>query len=278
MRPTASSTGCAARLTAEGDFGPRTGFTDGYFYAYNTWVVIGAARLGQFDLAQKGMDFLMGFHDRKRRLLLRPCRAPAAHTAGPVGDQRLRSGGSLHRPPRRRPRRRGLDAADDGGAAELPGGAVHGHDPRRRAGDPRRPGRPAPLSPGPARGLRNAAEGDQYFFHPGIAGGFLARLYQATGEGRWLALARQYMRFAETATDNLYRLLRSGKVMWAASVLWTLTRESLYRDMALRAAGNIVAQQHAGGWWAMTGTEGTPSNDATAEMVVWLDEAYQALG
>ena len=48
------------------------------------------------------------------------------------------------------------------------------------------------------------------------------------------------MRFAETATDNLYRLLRSGKVMWAASVLWTLTRENLYRDMALKAAGHIV--------------------------------------
>ena len=126
--------------------------------------------------------------------------------------------------------------------------------------------------------LVNAAEGDQYFFHPGIAGGFLARLYQATGEGRWLALAREYMRFAETATDNLYRLLRSGKVMWAAAVLWTLTRESLYRDMALKAAGHIVEQQHPDGWWAMTGTGGTPSNDATAEMVVWLDEAYQALG
>ena len=126
--------------------------------------------------------------------------------------------------------------------------------------------------------LVNAAEGDQYFFHPGIAGGFLARLHQATGEGEWLALAREYMRFAETATDNLYRLLRSGKVMWAASVLWTLTRETLYRDMALRAAGHIVEQQHPGGWWAMPGAEATASNDATAEMVVWLDEAYQALG
>ena len=41
------------------------------------------------------------------------------------------------------------------------------------------------------------AERDQFFFHPGIAGGFLARLYQATGEGEWLELAKEYMRFAE---------------------------------------------------------------------------------
>ena len=86
------------------------------------------------------------------------------------------------------------------------------------------------------------------------------------------------MRFAETATDHLYRLLRAGKVMWASSLLWTLTRESLYRDMAIKVAGNIVDQQRASGWWAMTGSEGTPSNDATAEMVVWLDGVYQTTG
>ena len=123
----------------------------------------------------------------------------------------------------------------------------------------------------------NAEEGDQYFFHPGIAGGFLARLYQSTGEAQWLELAKRYMLFAETATDNLFWLLRAGKVGWAASVLFTLTGEQKYRDMAVRVGDNVVEQQVSDGSWSSVGSEG-PSNDATAEMVVWLDEIYQAVG
>jgi DUF1680 family protein len=122
----------------------------------------------------------------------------------------------------------------------------------------------------------NKTEGDQYFFRPGIAGGFLARLYQATAEQQWLHLAQQYMRFAETATDQLFWLLRAGKVGWAASVLYGLTGEQKYRDMAVKVGDSIVAQQDDDGSWSM-GTDG-PSNDVTAEMVVWLDEIHQALG
>ena len=85
------------------------------------------------------------------------------------------------------------------------------------------------------------AERDQFFFHPGIAGGFLARLYQATGEGEWLELAKEYMRFAEGASDYLFRLLRAGKVGWAAAVLYTLTGERKYREMAVQVGDNLIA-------------------------------------
>ena len=118
---------------------------------------------------------------------------------------------------------------------------------------------------------------DQYFFHPGIAGGFLARLYQATGESEWLDLAKEYMRFAEGASDCLFRLLRAGKVGWAASVLYALTGEAKYRDMAIRIGDNILDQQWDEGCWSSVGSD-VPSNDATAEMVVWLDEIHQAVG
>lgn len=47
-------------MTADGDFGPRPGGQDEYWYSYtNSWVVIGAHRLNQFDLSQRGMDFIM---------------------------------------------------------------------------------------------------------------------------------------------------------------------------------------------------------------------------
>src|SRR5206468_13066201 len=41
-------------LTTEGDFGPRPVDAFGYYYIYyNTWVIIGAHRQGQFDISQK---------------------------------------------------------------------------------------------------------------------------------------------------------------------------------------------------------------------------------
>ena len=123
--------------------------------------------------------------------------------------------------------------------------------------------------------LVNATEGDQYFFHPGIAGGFLAKLYMATGDREWLDLAVDYMRFAETATPHLLNLLRAGKVAWAAALLYTITRDVKYRDLAVTIGDNIAAQQTEAGCWNWYGEQ---SNDITAEMVVWLDEVYQAVG
>ena len=64
---------------------------------------------------------------------------------------------------------------------------------------------------------------DQSFYHPGIAAGFLSRLYMATGEREWLDLACEYMRFCEYVGDYHFSLLRAGKVGWAASMLYTIT-------------------------------------------------------
>ena len=118
---------------------------------------------------------------------------------------------------------------------------------------------------------------DQFFFHPGIAGAFLARLYQATGEEEWLELAREYMRFAEGASDYLFHLPRAGKVGWAASLLYTITGEPKYRDMAVRVGDNLIALQSEEGYWSWPG-EDQPGNDITAELTVWMDEIYQAVG
>ncbi len=47
--------------------------------------------------------------------------------------------------------------------------------------------------------------------------------------------------------------------------------------MAVRVGENIIESQSADGHWNSVGEDG-PDNDATAEMVVWLDEIYQAVG
>ena len=259
-------------MSSDGDFGPRTEFTSGYFYAYfNIWVILGAQRLGQFDLGQRGMNFLMDFYDEKSGGFYssRTDRDPTTKqdlwvTSG-CGQAALYTGRldvargvgrwmqqMMDEQPNYPEVMYTVSTRQTGLVTE-----VDSEDPLRYV-------------------LENASEGDQFFFHPGIAGGFLARLYQATGEEQWLHLARQYMRFAETANDNLFWLLRAGKVGWAASVLYSLTGEQKYLDMAIKVGDNIVAQQADDGSWIF-GSEAL-RNDVTAEMVVWLDEIHQAVG
>ena len=120
---------------------------------------------------------------------------------------------------------------------------------------------------------------DQSFYHPGIAAGFLSRLYMATGEQEWLDLARDYMRFCDGVGDYHFRLLRAGKVGWAAAMLYTLTGEQNYRDIAIRVGDNLIDAQTELGYWESTNDDIVcPNNDATAELVVWLDEIHQAVG
>ena len=260
-------------LSLDGDFGPRPELGDAYFYAYyNSWVVIGAHRLGQFDLSERGMEFLMDFWDPESGGFYS---SPTEREADTLQDLWVVSGCG--------------QAALYTGQIDVARG-VGGWMRRLMLSQPNYPqqlysvySRRSGLitTPDPEDEVRyvmaNDAERDQYFFHPGIAGGFLARLYQATGESEWLDLAKEYMTFAEGANDYLFRLLRAGKVGWAASVLYTLTAEEKYRAMAARVGNNIIAAQAKEGSWNDTST-GQPNNDATAEMVVWLDEIHQGIG
>jgi DNA-directed RNA polymerase specialized sigma subunit len=133
------------------------------------------------------------------------------------------------------------------------------------------------LSPIDAVLVSSDAKRDQFFFQPGAAAGFLARLYQATGETQWLDLAQEYMRFVEGADDYLFRLLRAGKVGWAAAVLYKLTGDPKYKEIAGRIGSNLIACQAESGYWTVLQGD-QPSNEVTAEMVIWLDEIDQAIG
>ena len=261
-------------MTPDGDFGPRPADArDSYYYAYhNTWVIIGAHRLGQLDLAHAGMEFVMRFQDPESGGFYSSPTDRESHTKQ---DLWVVSGCG--------------QAALYTGRLDVARGVGRWMD-RMMQDQPNFPEQLYSVYTG-AQGLQTApdpddeiryvmhrgAQRDQFFFHPGIAGGFLARLYQATGEREWLTLAKEYMRFAEGAGEYLFRLLRAGKVGWAASVLYTLTGERKYRDMAVRVGDNLIALQAGDGSWHSQ-EDDAPSNDATAEMVVWLDEIYQAVG
>jgi len=258
-------------MTPEGDFRPRPPETIGYYYIYyNSWIVLGAQRQGHFDLARRGMDFISRFWDAESGGFYS---SPAERTASTLQDLWVTSGGG--------------QAALYTGRMDIARGVGRWMQ-RLMELQPNYPpqlysvySREGGLQTGfygsdEVRFVLNAnAVRDEYFFHPGIAAGFLANLYKATGESNWLNLAREYMRLAEVASDFLFRTLRAGKVGWAAAVLYTLTGDSRFRDLAVRVGDNLLDSQTPEGAWVPGFMS---SEDATAEMVVWLDEIHQAVG
>ncbi len=258
-------------MTLQGDFGPRLPETLEYAYAYyNTWIVLGAHRLGQYDLSQRGMDFLMGFHDAGSGGFYSSATERTAETLQDIwvvsgcGQAALVTGR--------------MDVARGVGAWMREVMKSQTNYPKQLYGVFSRAGGLHTM-PDSADDIRYVldqdATRDQFFFNPGIAGGFLCRLYQATGETEWLDLAVDYMRFAEGAGDYLFGLLRAGKVGWAAAVLYTLTGEAKYGEMAVRVGDMLIETQSEDGSWASTEKY---QNDFTAEMVIWLDEIYRAVG
>ena len=261
-------------ITEEGDFGPRhPAEKNTYYYAYyNTWIIIASQRMRQFDLSRRGMDFLLNFRDPETGgfysslIERKPSTLQDIWVVSGCGIAALSTGM--------------IDIAKGVGYWLNNILSIQPDYPKKLyTVYSRSNGLYTPTnSQDPFRHvLDTELEKDQSFFHPGIAGGFLALLYQATGENKWIELSKEYMLLAETANPYLWRLLRAGKIGWCASVLYTLTGEKIYKDMAIKVGNNLISAQSEEGYWKADGSD-NPSNDITAEMVVWLDEIYQSIG
>lgn len=257
-------------LQANGDIGPRPPEAYGYYHTYyNTWLIMGAHRQGQFDLSQPGADFLLTTWD-------------------------VDSGGFYSSETERTPETpQDIWVTCGAGLAVLYAGRIEAA---------RGVGRwlanlleLQPEFPKTLYAVWSQAEGllttfpeeervryvfdaseptNQYFFQPGIAAGFLAQLYKATGEAKWLNLAEDYLGQASIACDHHFTTYQSGKVGWAGAVLYTLTGKPEWKKIAARVGDWLIDMQAANGSWEA----GAATIDYTAEMVVWLDEIDQALG
>ena len=255
-------------MNEKGDFGPRPkNEINSYWYTYyNTWIVVGAQRLGQFDIAQKGFEFISTFWDKK--------------TGGFFSDVKEKNPKTYQ----------DLWVVAGNGIAALYSGKL---EIAKSTGEwMKKLMELQPNYPQQLYSVFNESEGlitkfktddirfvmsanaqrDQFFFHPGIASGFLCRLFQQTGEIKWLELAKSYMIIAEQSSEFLWRTLRVGKVAWGNSLLYTNTKKEKYYNMAIKAATNIINKQTKFGFWEI---EGMSKIDITAEMVYWLDEVYQ---
>lgn len=257
-------------MTPEGDFGPRPtgGFDHAHAY-FNSWVIGGAHRVGQYDLSMRGFDFLLDFYDPESGGFYS---SPTEREASTLQDMWVVCGSARAALAVGR-----VDVAEGVGRwleevfRQQPNfpEQIYGVFSRERG---------LITKPDPDDEIRYVcnrdAHEDQYFFHPGISAGVLTRLYLATGKRKWLDLAMAYLSFVDDAPDYLFASLRAGKVSWAASNLYTVTGLTKYRDIVIKVADNVVDQQTAdGSWESLIGT-----NDATAEMTYWLDQIHQSVG
>lgn len=260
-------------ITPEGDFGPRPDFFKGPAHLYpNAWTVIAAQRLGQFDIAQRGMDFIARQWDSETGGFFGDLDSHTAETQQETmvtsfcGQAAIYTGR--------------IDIAEGVGRWAKTVFEAQPDFPARLYTNYTRAGglvTDYPTEDEIGHVVIASAARDQAFFQPGVTGAFLARLYQATGNAEWLDLAKEYMHFAEGANDYLFHIVRAGKVGWAASLLYTLSGESRWRDMAVRVGNNLIDLQFQGGFWSGVGGH-QPSIDSTAERVAWMDEIDQAVG
>jgi hypothetical protein len=92
----------------------------------------------------------------------------------------------------------------------------------------------------------------QHHFNGGIAAAFLGKLYLATGDPQWLALARDYQSFSMTSDECMFQSMQTCKSGWGAGVLYRATREPQYRDWLVRMGDWFQHNQYADGRWENT--------------------------
>ena len=239
--------------------------------------IYGAQMLRQFDVAYRGLKFLLSMQDPKSGGFY-----GSVGNKGPEGEQQI-------------------FPACQGGMSCLMLGQV---EAARRAGDfmkmlyelqPEIEGR-LYSTYSEEKGLITDFPEDQAFhyvtvadqpweafYNGGIAAAFLARLHMATGDPAHLELARRYFDFSMRTGDHQFESAQVCKTSWGATLLYQITREDVYRNWALRMVDWYAERQFEDGHWENTKYL-TPSPTAcdnieiTAEFVVHVDTLMQMGG
>ncbi len=259
-------------LTEEGDFaGDLRGKIFDRSYAYpNAWMIIGAHKLGRYDISRRGIEFLMLLHHETGGFRIERDNEDAVQdilNTSQAGNACLATGHVAEAKSVGRFLRTVYEAQPDP-AHELffvykPGQGLRTQFPEERQ---------------KIHSIRHDTP-RQAYFNMGIAAAFLARLAMSTGDGSWAVLGRDYLGLAFNVLDEMYETAQVGKVGWGAALVYQNSGDEKMRKLAERVGEAMCAQQTDTGGWDNTGGY---INDAirievTAEFVVLLDEMIAGL-
>lgn len=245
------------------------------FYHYgNAWLIMGAHRLGQFGMSTKATDFLSTLQHPHTGGFL---------TLGPDssldGMQDIMSSALA-----------GLAMLNAGRLAEAEATgnflvSMYDRQPKiaqqmlfvAQKGDRLVNEWPEDQAPAFALTLKDSG---QWYFVPGIAGGFLAKLYEVTGNEEHLRTAQSYIQFADLSGSDRYDGPFSWWFGWGAAMVYAVTGVASYRRIIESVCDHMIESQMSNGTWAagsMSYEPPAPIIDATAEAIIVLTEILQAL-
>lgn len=267
-------------LTPEGDLRGKTvkaqnpWHSECYTYS-NSWMVIGAQRLGRFDYARRGMAFILRFISianggvfsepafalagKGRQDMVVSSQAGSACLYMGLWGEATCIGNWFVEMLRLQPDiEHALYACSDPSI-----GLITDY--------------PANY---PLMYVVKTTEKGQWYFYPGIAMGFLSKLYLATGRQEYLQASEQYFEFTTRCREDVYCSGPSGKVGWGCAQMYWITGEDKYRQAAIAVGDYLLDTQKAEGVWDLGGpyaSDRATLLDITAEFVVWLAEIAQHL-
>lgn len=243
----------------------------GEFWAYtNGWIAIAAQRMGRFDVAQPAYDYIKTFFHPKLGGF-------TTHKPYSSGNELVDVISTSHL---------GLVSLYFGDIERAKKARLFLHEMMEKQPDPttkiflKADGRGSLVSifPHDAGVFHqvHAHEPNQAYFMVGYPIAFLAKLYLATGERRFLATSKRYLDFAMNAKGNLRTFHFSHKVMWGASIVAQITGEFEYAKFASEIAEHLLKIQSGTGLWL----ESEPFYmmiDQSTEIAIWLIESADEL-
>ncbi|WDO11342.1 hypothetical protein ME763_37080 (plasmid) [Streptomyces murinus] len=121
-----------------------------------------------------------------------------------------------------------------------------------------------------ARHLKVQEPGQDWWFL-GAPALFLTALYEKTGDEKHLQLARDFIHYmTQTCNQDAVLAPSCGKIGVSAAMLYRVTRESRYAELATQIADLIVSNQDANGVWTREKWAGGPDWDHTTDLL-WYD-------
>lgn len=118
---------------------------------------------------------------------------------------------------------------------------------------------------------------DQCWYALGLPFAFLVLLRQASERTVYCTVAERYCALLERCV-NAWEGPSSGKAAWGCAMLYRITGQARYRELALQVARYIIGHQEADGHWILARVRGMPvatvldsvDFDVTAEYTLWL--------